>query len=68
MEQTHCAPLLGSAAPQFTAQTTQGPVSLQDYRGKWVVFFSHPADFTPICTTEFLAFAQAAPEFEALNA
>jgi peroxiredoxin (alkyl hydroperoxide reductase subunit C) len=44
-----------------------GPVTLSDYRGRWVVFFSHPADFTPVCTSEFVALAKAAPRFEALG-
>ena len=52
----------------FTAATTFGPVSLSDYQGKWVILFSHPGDFTPVCTTEFIAFAKAQPQFEALNA
>jgi peroxiredoxin (alkyl hydroperoxide reductase subunit C) len=60
-------PILGDPAPEWSAQTTQGPKKLSDFRGKWVVLFSHPADFTPVCTTEFMAFAQAAPELEALN-
>lgn len=62
-------PLIGERAPAFTADSTQGPIHFpEDYKGKWVVFFSHPADFTPVCTTEFLAFAAAADEFRALNA
>jgi peroxiredoxin (alkyl hydroperoxide reductase subunit C) len=62
-------PLIGEKAPAFTAQTTQGPVNFaEDYKGKWVVFFSHPADFTPVCTTEFMAFASAQDDFKALNA
>ncbi len=58
---------IGDAAPNFTARTTQGEVALDQYRGRWVVFFSHPADFTPVCTSEFVALARAAPRFEALN-
>jgi peroxiredoxin (alkyl hydroperoxide reductase subunit C) len=62
-------PLIGERAPAFTADTTQGPIHFpDDYKGKWVIFFSHPADFTPVCTTEFLAFAAAADDFRALNA
>jgi len=62
-------PLIGERAPAFTADSTQGPVRFpDDYKGKWVVFFSHPADFTPVCTTEFMAFAAAAEDFRALNA
>jgi peroxiredoxin (alkyl hydroperoxide reductase subunit C) len=57
-------PRIGSPAPQFEADSTRGPVRLQDYRGSWLVLFSHPADFTPVCTTEFLALAELAPEFK----
>ncbi len=61
-------PLIGEKAPAFKAETTQGPVSFpEDFRGKWLVFFSHPADFTPVCTTEFMTFASMQPEFEKLN-
>ena len=52
-------------APVFEARSTRGFVRLEDYRGRWLVFFSHPANFTPVCTTEFLAFQAAMPEFEA---
>lgn len=54
-------PRLGGPAPDFEAETTQGRLALSDYRGHWVVLFSHPADFTPVCTTEFMAFAEIAP-------
>ncbi len=61
-------PLIGEAAPAFAAQTTQGPINFpKDYVGKWVILFSHPADFTPVCTTEFMTFASMMPEFKALN-
>jgi len=61
-------PLIGEKAPSFKAETTQGPISFpEDFKGKWVVFFSHPADFTPVCTTEFMTFASMQPEFEKLN-
>lgn len=60
-------PRINEPAPDFTAKTTHGPRSLSDYRGKWLVLFSHPADFTPVCTTEFMGFAQAADAFKALN-
>ena len=61
-------PLIGEKAPAFKAETTQGPINFpEDYKGKWVVFFSHPADFTPVCTTEFMTFASMQPEFENLN-
>jgi len=55
-------------APDFEARSTQGIVRMSDYRGRWLVFFSHPADFTPVCTSEFLAFQNAAGRFEALDA
>jgi peroxiredoxin (alkyl hydroperoxide reductase subunit C) len=61
-------PLIGEPAPGFTAVTTQGTVHFpQDYSGKWVILFSHPADFTPVCTTEFMAFATLMPQFDAIN-
>jgi len=61
-------PLIGDAAPSFTAVTTQGTIHFpEDYKGKWVILFSHPADFTPVCTTEFMTFASMADEFKALN-
>jgi len=61
-------PLIGEPAPAFKAQTTQGPISFpEDYKGKWVILFSHPADFTPVCTTEFIAFAGIADDLRALN-
>lgn len=58
---------IGQIAPDFEAETTYGKKTLQDYRGKWLVFFSHPGDFTPVCTTEFIAFARAYPYFQRLN-
>jgi peroxiredoxin (alkyl hydroperoxide reductase subunit C) len=61
-------PLIGDRAPSFTANTTQGQINFPgDYKGKWVILFSHPADFTPVCTTEFMTFASMEKEFEALN-
>lgn len=61
-------PLIGEPAPLFTADTTQGVIHFpDDYRGKWIIFFSHPADFTPVCTTEFMAFASMQEEFRSLN-
>lgn len=60
-------PRLNEAAPAFRAKTTHGIKSNEDYEGKWLVLFSHPADFTPVCTTEFMAFANAADKFSALN-
>ena len=62
-----CLPSLGSKAPDFTANTTQGPIKLSNYKGKWVVLFSHPGDFTPVCTTEFLCFAKYYVNFQKRN-
>ncbi|PKO55765.1 MAG: peroxiredoxin [Betaproteobacteria bacterium HGW-Betaproteobacteria-21] len=56
-------PRLNEAAPGFNVKTTHGDRKLEDYRGKWLILFSHPADFTPVCTTEFIGFANAAPKF-----
>jgi len=68
MEQSTRLPLIGEKAPTFRAETTQGPISFpDDFKGHWLVFFSHPADFTPVCTTEFMTFASLQPEFEKLN-
>ena len=58
---------LGQKAPDFTANSTFGKINLSDYSGKWLVFFSHPGDFTPVCTTEMIAFARAYPFFQKLN-
>ncbi|WP_337845120.1 peroxiredoxin [Thermus sp.] len=60
-------PRLNEPAPDFVAKTTLGELRLSDLKGKWVVLFSHPADFTPVCSTEFLAFARRKAEFEALG-
>ncbi|MBK8074286.1 MAG: peroxiredoxin [Kineosporiaceae bacterium] len=61
-------PRIGDAAPAFVAQTTQGQVSFpQDYAGKWVILFSHPADFTPVCTSEFMTFATMQEDFRRHN-
>ena len=61
-------PLIGDDAPAFSAVTTQGNISFPaDYKGKWVILFSHPADFTPVCTTEFMTFATLMPKFNKLN-
>ncbi len=59
---------IGMYAPDFEAQTTMGDISLSDYKGKWVVLFSHPGDFTPVCTTEMIAFSKADTYFKAQNA
>jgi len=61
-------PLIGDMAPSFKAKTTMGEISFpEDYKGKWVILFSHPADFTPVCTTEFMTFASMQEEFRKLN-
>jgi peroxiredoxin (alkyl hydroperoxide reductase subunit C) len=60
-------PHINEPAPAFEARTTHGVRKLEDYRGKWLVLFSHPADFTPVCTTEFIAFASRHADFQALN-
>ena len=69
MEENTCItfPVLGEPAPDFEAETTHGPLKLSDLKGKWVVLFSHPADFTPVCTTEFMAFAAIHDELAGLN-
>src|SRR3981081_3345971 len=59
--------LIGSPAPRFSTRTPMGERSLDDYRGRWLVFFSHPADFTPVCTSEFVAFSKAYGRFQALG-
>lgn len=62
-------PLIGDDAPSFTADSTQGVINFpKDYKGKWVILFSHPADFTPVCTSEIATFAALADEFKNLNA
>lgn len=61
-------PLIGDTAPQFTAQTTNGLIHFpEDFAGRWVILFSHPMDFTPVCTTEFLSFQAKLQEFQKLN-
>jgi peroxiredoxin (alkyl hydroperoxide reductase subunit C) len=61
-------PLIGDTAPSFKAKTTMGEINFpKDYEGKWVILFSHPADFTPVCTTEFMTFASIQKEFKKLN-
>jgi len=61
-------PLIGDTAPAFKADTTMGEINFpNDYKGKWVILFSHPADFTPVCTTEFMTFAAMQNEFKELN-
>lgn len=61
-------PLIGDPAPAFRANTTNGPINFPtDYRGKWVILFSHPADFTPVCTSEFITFQAMLDEFREMN-
>ena len=67
-KEVYSMPLIGDDAPAFEAVTTQGKINFPaDYKGKWVVLFSHPADFTPVCTTEFMTFASMQNEFKELN-
>lgn len=58
---------IDDVAPDFVARSTQGEVKLSDYRGRWLLFFSHPADFTPVCTSEFVALEKARPQFNSLE-
>lgn len=61
-------PRIGDAAPEFTAITTQGTINFPaDYEGSWVILFSHPADFTPVCTSEFMTFASLEQKFNQAN-
>ena len=61
-------PLIGDKAPSFQALTTNGTVNFpEDYKGNWVLFFSHPSDFTPVCTTEFMTLSSMKEEFKAMN-
>ncbi len=60
-------PRINEPAPAFEAKTTHGVKKLSDYRGKWLILFSHPADFTPVCTTEFMAFAKRHEEFKSMD-
>lgn len=67
-EETGRLPLIGDKAPAFRALTTNGTVNFpEDYEGKWVLFFSHPSDFTPVCTTEFMTLASMKEEFKDMN-
>jgi peroxiredoxin 2/4 len=69
MTETARLPRLGETAPDFIAKSTHGEIRLSDFtaKGKWVLLFSHPSDFTPVCTTEFVEFARRWPEFDALG-
>jgi peroxiredoxin (alkyl hydroperoxide reductase subunit C) len=60
-------PRLNEFAPEFEAVTTHGTIRLSDYKGSWLIMFSHPADFTPVCTTEFMAFAEIYPKLQEYN-
>ena len=67
-EPLNTIPRIGDMAPDFAATTTQGPLKFSEYnKGSWVIFFSHPADFTPVCTTELTLFAQEEENFKKLN-
>ncbi len=67
-EKIYAMPRIGDKAPSFKAVTTQGDINFpEDYAGKWAILFSHPADFTPVCTSEFMTFASMQKEFEDLN-
>ncbi len=67
-EQVYQMPRIGDIAPDFSANTTYGPIRFSEYnKGSWVILFSHPADFTPVCTTEMSGFALRSDEFKALN-
>ena len=67
-QKVYSMPKIVENAPSFKAKTTQGDINFpEDFKGKWVILFSHPADFTPVCTTEFMTFASMEEEFKALN-
>lgn len=66
-ESTISFPQLNKPAPNFETKTTHGIKTLSDYKGRWLVLFSHPADFTPVCTTEFIAFAKYHEEFLSID-
>ena len=67
MDTPRSLPRINEAAPDFNAVTTHGPKKLADYKGRWLVMFSHPADFTPVCTTEFVGFGERYQEFQKRN-
>ncbi|HPK05147.1 MAG TPA: peroxiredoxin [Bacteroidales bacterium] len=67
-EQAYSMPRIGDKAPEFKAVTTQGEMNFpSDFRGSWVILFSHPADFTPVCTSEFMTFATMEEQFNNAN-
>ena len=66
--QVFAMPRIGEKAPEFRAVTTQGDINFpSDYKGSWVILFSHPADFTPVCTSEFMTFASMEERFNKAN-
>lgn len=66
--QVYSMPRIGDSAPEFKAVTTQGEINFpSDFKGKWKILFSHPADFTPVCTSEFMTFASMQDDFDKLN-
>jgi peroxiredoxin 2/4 len=67
MEQTTTLPRINEKAPDFDVRTTHGQKKLKDYEGKWLILFSHPADFTPVCSTEFMGFARLYDSFQKIN-
>ena len=68
IQETYAMPRIGDRAPSFKAVTTQGDISFpEDYTGKWVILFSHPADFTPVCTSEFMTFSSMEQKFNDAN-
>ncbi|GAB1403530.1 peroxiredoxin [Lentimicrobium sp.] len=68
VQETYAMPRIGEKAPSFKAVTTQGEINFpEDYAGKWVILFSHPADFTPVCTSEFMTFANMEKKFNDAN-
>jgi peroxiredoxin (alkyl hydroperoxide reductase subunit C) len=68
VQETFNMPRIGEKAPQFKAVTTQGEINFpSDYQGKWSILFSHPADFTPVCTSEFMTFAHLQEKFRKAN-
>lgn len=67
MSETNTMPRLNEPAPEFDAKTTHGQKSLADYKDRWLVLFSHQSDFTPVCTTEFIAFAKAHGDFQSIG-
>ena len=63
----YLAPRIGMSAPDFRARSTGGDIQLSAFRGRWVIFFSHPSDFTPVCSTEFAELARRQAQFDALD-